>query len=79
MLKEKRYVYTAVKQSLHSEELGEYQSYGIRATMESGEVGFVSDVSTESDFVERLCALCNENQLDPEQLPEIVEDFLTLA
>ena len=77
MLKEKRYVYTAERQSLHSEELGGYESYGIRVTLNGAEVGFVGDVSTERELVNTVCALCNEHQLAPEHLPEITEDLLS--
>ena len=76
MLTEKRYLYTAVKQSLYSEELGEYKSYGIKVTSDGSDVGFIGDVSTEYDVVNKLCALCNEEQLSPEHFPEVIEDML---
>lgn len=76
MLTEKRYLYVAVKHSLYSDELGKYESYGIKVNADGIDVGFIGDVSTEYDVADKLCALCNENQLSPDHLSEIVEDML---
>ena len=71
-----RYRYVPVQETLHSDELGSYVSYAISVRTAEEEIAFVSDVSTDFEEIERLADLCTEKQLDPEQLPDVLEDFL---
>lgn len=68
--------YLTVRETLHSEESGEYVSYGISVRKEEREIAFVSDVSTQRDLVERLVWLCNQNGLYPEHLQDVVQDLI---
>ena len=72
----KLYLYEAVRQELRSDELGEYVTYGIRASSNEQQIAFVSDVSTDKQAVQHLAELCTSDQLDPIHLNDIVEDFL---
>jgi len=36
----------------------------------------VSDICGDPEQIRKLVRLCNENQLDPLHLPEVIEDFL---
>ena len=71
------YRYDAVPELLNSEELGTYVSFAIQTVhVEETVISTVSDVSTELEEVQRLAELCTQRELDPEQLPDIIEDFL---
>lgn len=54
--------YEAVKERVHSDELGEYDTYGIRVTTE---IASVSDVSIDGAKVDELCRAFNECELSP--------------
>ena len=71
-----RYRYVPVQETLHSDELGSYISYAISVRTTEEEIAFVSDVSTEFEEIEQLADLCTAKQLDPEHLPDLLEDFL---
>ena len=71
------YRYIAVKEKLYHKDIGTYTSYGIKAFKDGKEVGFVSDVSVDRDFVEELVELCNTEQLDPIHLFDVVEDAIS--
>ena len=71
-----RYRYEAVCQTVESDELGVYTSYGIRVRDGEAECGFVGDVSTDAQEVIRLAERCTALELDPDQLYEVIEDFL---
>ncbi len=71
------YRYVPVQQTLTSEELGTYSTFGIQVLLaEETVLDLVSDVSTDLAEVQRLADLCTEQQLHPEHLREVVEDFL---
>ncbi len=73
-----RYRYIPVRESLESDELGTYISYGICVRREKEEeIEFISDVSTEFEKVKRLAHICTEKQLSPEHLSDVIEDFLS--
>ena len=72
----KRYVYEAIQQTLTTDELGTYVTYGIRASSEETQLAFVSDVSTDESAVRHLAERCTEQQLDPVHLENVIEDFL---
>ena len=71
-----RYTYTPVQETLTSEEIGTYVSYGISIRTVEEEIAFVSDISTEFEEVRELAILCTDKELSPEQFPEVIEDFL---
>ena len=49
--------YEAVKERVHSDELGEYETFGIRVTTE---IASVSDVSIDGARVDELCRQFND-------------------
>ena len=69
-----------IEQSLSSPELGGYRAYGIQAfvTTPTGceEAGFVSDVSCDLVFTARLAETCEQLQLDPVHLMDVILDAL---
>lgn len=74
------FLYLPLIENLHTPELGSYRSCGILA-LERSEKGlvyhtFVSDVSTDYDAVANLTRLCNEGQLFPLQLRDVIDNFL---
>ncbi|MDO4200224.1 MAG: hypothetical protein Q4D57_05695 [Clostridia bacterium] len=51
-------LYTLIKETLHDDTLGNYESFGIE-----NENGYkISDISTNMEDVERLLSKINENQ-----------------
>lgn len=73
---EKEYRYTAVCEKLYSDELGEYESYGIEIRKNGELVCRVSDISTDKDELERLAELCEREELSPIHIYDVIEDFL---
>ena len=71
-----RYRYVPIQQTLTSEDNEPYVTYGISVRTVEEELAFVSDVSTEFEEIQRLTELCTEQQLDPEHLMDVVDDFL---
>lgn len=74
-----RYRYVPVQQTIESEELGTYISYGISARTVEEEIFRISDVSTDFEKVRRLADLCTERELAPEHLGDVIEDFLAMS
>ncbi|MBQ7337369.1 MAG: hypothetical protein IJW40_02830 [Clostridia bacterium] len=69
--------YLPFKERLWQDEVGFYDTYGIRALDESGScVALISDVSTDEPTVVALCDKCTRGQLAPLHLYDVVEDFL---
>ena len=52
-------------------------TYGIRAVRGSECVASFSDLSTDADLLDSLAVLCTYLELDPVQLGDVVDDFLT--
>ena len=73
-VREARYRYIPVRETLKNEET-EYVSYGISVRSAEEEIAFVSDISTDFEEVRRLADLCTEQELAPEHLEEVIEDF----
>ena len=66
--------YISIKEHLHADDIGDYESYGIRVTTESGEeIAAVSDVSPDGALVDELCRQCNERALSPLYLLDVIE------
>ena len=77
-MKEK-YFYSVFEESRSSQELGAYITYGIKAAGADGHgacLDTVSDISLSGAGVGALTQPCNELQLSPVHLRDIVEDFL---
>lgn len=73
--------YRAAAEELFYPELGTYISYAILCEAEQADgerdlLGKIPDVTDCQEEAEFLAALCEEERLDPCQLPEIVEDWL---
>ena len=76
------YLYWMKKQALFHPDIGHYNSYGIGAWTlppHIKEAAFIPDVSTQMSAVLHLAVKCTLAQLDPEQLLDVVEDFLLEA
>ena len=71
-----RYKYVPVQETLTTDELGSYVTYGLSVRAVEEEIAFVSDVSTVYEEIERLADICSAKQLDPVHLEEVVQDFL---
>ncbi|MBO4819086.1 MAG: hypothetical protein J5528_03000 [Firmicutes bacterium] len=52
-------------------------SYGISCKEDGIVISSIDDISTDRDSVGRLAGLCNELELDPLQLEEVAEDFVS--
>lgn len=66
--------YLPFKKSMHSDELKDYITFGIKAFSLSGcEIMSVSDVSINEAFVIDLCRKCIDAQLDPIHLLDVIE------
>ena len=74
------YRYLPVKETASSDELGTYDTWGIRVShiteSDSKEIRYISDVSVNYDSVELFTRLCNEQQLDPIHLSDAIDDIL---
>jgi hypothetical protein len=53
-----------------SDELGEYETFGIRVTTE---IASVSDVSIDGALVDELCRSFNEKELSPLRLLDAID------
>ena len=53
-----------------------YTSYGIGCEFEGNLLLEIKDLSTNKTRVEKLVLLCNDLQLDPIHIDDVVEDFL---
>lgn len=75
------FLYLPIKQQLYQEDLGNYTSYGIAAwelpTMHRKPCTFVPDVTPNRRDIVRLSWQCTVGQLDPTQLEDVVEDFIS--
>lgn len=74
------YLYIPVKETLTSPYMGQYDSFAVAAyqVTEKGTrlVTSISDVSLDESLVSVLACRCTAGQLDPMQLPDVVEDFI---
>ena len=68
--------YVPVMETLENEDLGRYVTYAISVQSADGEIRRVSDVSTDPDEIRELADICTEQDLDPDQILDIIEDFL---
>ena len=75
--------YHAIKESLRSDELGEYVAYGIAAfkteNSECKKLAFISDIFTDKDQAEKTAQLFTNMGLDPDHLYDVVTDIIGIA
>ena len=71
-----RYTYEVIREELHSDELGDYVTYGIQMSAENNVLKMISDVSTNREYVKELVQRCNSEQLDPIHIDDVVSDFI---
>ena len=64
--------YTMFEESISNPELGRYAAYGIKAVSETS----VSDVSLSRPDLSALVQQCNELQLSPLHLSDVIDDYL---
>lgn len=73
------FLYLPVEQTLFTEELGAYRSFGLHVLRDfdgsNQEITFFQDVSTDRALIEQLSVLLNKLQLDPIHIRDIIEDF----
>ena len=74
--KRAEYSYEVVKETVTSEFLEKYITYGIKVTRNGSLIELISDISTDRQKAERLASLCNDGQLHPIHIYDIIEDFL---
>lgn len=74
------YLYIPVKETLTSPYLGQYDSFAVAVyrVTEAGDqfITSISDVSVDESLVSVIACRCTAGQLDPQQLPDVVEDFI---
>ena len=70
------YQYQLTASESAAEENGKV-TYGISITDKNGICGKIEDISPDKAEMEKLVSLCNELQLDPIHLEDIVDDFLS--
>lgn len=73
----KNVVYEIFDEKITTEDSKSMTSYGIRAVCDGDCVASVSDISTDANILNKMVQRCNTLKLAPEQLNEVVEDFLT--
>lgn len=71
------FLYTPIKENLHSDDLGSYISFGIICFDSQKQIiASVSDISVNEAFVSELCDRFTAYQLAPIHLPDIIQDIL---
>lgn len=69
--------YVVFKEKLCSEDIGVYETFGIKSTsFDEGEKFSFSDISVDEAEVTKLCEKCNELDVSPVHMTEIIEDFI---
>lgn len=74
------YYYTTFEGILQEDEIGQYTTHGIRAVYTSDRatvVSSVSDVSVDYDEAKKIADMCNELELEPVHLLDVVEDMIS--
>ncbi len=70
------YLYKLVKERLFNEDIGEYETYGIEVTDESGSrVDYQTDVTVDKESAEKFVELINKTALRPCMFHKAVEDI----
>jgi len=73
--------YFIFEEILFHPDLGEYTTYGIRVDSNNSDSEFfsVSDVYTSKNNLLLLVQRCNEFQLYPVHLPDVINDFFAMG
>lgn len=70
-------MYLPFQESKYSEASGNYIAFGIKVFDSlNNEIFSVSDISLDHEFVQKLCADCNDSLLEPVHLCDVIEDYL---
>lgn len=67
--------YEVIQTAKISEEFGTYSCFGVKMS-HNGKNVCVEDVALRPEGLERLVKLCNELELSPIHLNDVIEDFL---
>lgn len=71
------YRYLPFKERLYSDDLGYYETFGIKVLNEnSQEVMSISDVTPDKALITCFCNKCSDEQLSPIHLCEVLDDNL---
>ena len=62
---------------LFEEDIGWYYTYGIEVLLPDGSKRNLPDISCDREEVQALVNACREHQLDPGQLNDVIENFLS--
>lgn len=68
--------YRVFRGQIFDEEKNIHMSYGIELWKNGELARRISDVSVDSEGLHELVRLCNELELDPVHLDDVVEDFV---
>ncbi|MBE7063723.1 MAG: hypothetical protein E7390_08085 [Ruminococcaceae bacterium] len=72
--------YTVQENSMETDELGEYTTYGLKVWDEAGNcIWSGEDITTEKDTLLRLAGICSILQPSEVHMNEIIEDFLAVC
>ena len=66
-----------MKESLCSEDVGSFTTYGIGVCENHQHLEYISDVFLDQQKAEQFVVLCNRLQLDPLHLSDVVEDAVS--
>jgi len=69
--------YVPFKENFHSNEIGSYTSFGIKAVDSLDHpIASVSDVSIDETYTAKLCELFTRQQLQPIHLLDVIVDTI---
>ena len=73
------FIYRVIEENLQDCEFESYIAYGISVCSDDTEMvlSYISDIFLEKERAEKLVKLCNESNLDPIHLREVVEDAIS--
>ena len=72
-----KYQYVPVQETLSNDELGTYVTFSLSVRTVEEEISFVSDITTDYEKIKHLADLCTAKKLDPIQLKDVIEDFIS--
>ena len=77
MVEQDEIAYSIFSEMYENEDIGEYCSYGIRATDRLGNItAAVHDISTDQTLVEKMASLLQTFHLSDIHLAEFIDDYL---
>lgn len=66
--------YIPIKEKLNNDDIGIYESWGIKVVENNEILRIISDVFISYQKVRKLCMLCNQLGINAEQLDYVIED-----